>query len=627
MFIPNVTVFIMKKLLFLLSILTYSLNIDAQCDSTLPVSENFSDATAVDFCWDFIDSDGDGRNWYVANNMLVSESYRDDAGVLYPDNWAIAHVIDLRSYSSSSTIQLNWSVRVSDWSFDQERYSVYASTSNDISNMALSPVTIFENLDGSGGNWGNRTLDISSLAGNLVYIAFRHYASVFQDAIHVDNVEVLSSSGCSDSDNDGVCDSDDQCPGFDDTIDLNGNGIPDGCENSGCNENTANFSSNSLAHSGSGSNSTTLTLPSDSQDLTFTISGLNEKLKGKASSKYIEHVVVTYKDASGNNHTNGTFSGANVSTVNISISGTVKSITVSLTDGMDGNTSSNMNVNLGTVTYCGTSAPCPDSDNDGVCDTDDQCPGEDDTIDDNNNGIPDGCENTSSCTEYTDNFANNTLTHSGGGSNSTTLNFSSNSQDVSFSISNINEKLKGKASSKYTEHVVVSYINGSGASQTYATFSGADVSSANITISDVVQKVTVTLSDQFDDNNTSSNMSISLSSVTYCVSATQSRSTAGSKSSTLSSMNGDITITDSIKIYPNPVSETLYIKGYDLNDIQAKILLYNINGAIVRDFDINNTYNGPTQEINVTDLANGLYLLNITDSKGSVLKTQRIIVK
>ncbi|MFK8055845.1 MAG: lamin tail domain-containing protein [Saprospiraceae bacterium] len=34
-----------------------------------------------------------------------------------------------------------------------------------------------------------------------------------------------------DSDNDGVCDNDDQCPGFDDNIDTNNNGVPDDCEN------------------------------------------------------------------------------------------------------------------------------------------------------------------------------------------------------------------------------------------------------------------------------------------------------------------------------------------------------------------------------------------------------------
>lgn len=37
-----------------------------------------------------------------------------------------------------------------------------------------------------------------------------------------------------DSDNDGVCDAYDQCPGFDDNIDTNNNGIPDPCEAVGC---------------------------------------------------------------------------------------------------------------------------------------------------------------------------------------------------------------------------------------------------------------------------------------------------------------------------------------------------------------------------------------------------------
>jgi len=36
--------------------------------------------------------------------------------------------------------------------------------------------------------------------------------------------------------------------------------------------------------------------------------------------------------------------------------------------------------------------PCPDEDNDGVCDDEDLCPGFDDNLDENNNGIPDDCE-------------------------------------------------------------------------------------------------------------------------------------------------------------------------------------------------------------------------------------------
>lgn len=35
---------------------------------------------------------------------------------------------------------------------------------------------------------------------------------------------------CPDEDGDGVCDADDVCPGFDDTVDSDGDGIPDGCD-------------------------------------------------------------------------------------------------------------------------------------------------------------------------------------------------------------------------------------------------------------------------------------------------------------------------------------------------------------------------------------------------------------
>ena len=43
-----------------------------------------------------------------------------------------------------------------------------------------------------------------------------------------DSASVTVVSG--DSDGDGVPDFEDLCPGYDDSIDANGNGIPDGCE-------------------------------------------------------------------------------------------------------------------------------------------------------------------------------------------------------------------------------------------------------------------------------------------------------------------------------------------------------------------------------------------------------------
>lgn len=39
-----------------------------------------------------------------------------------------------------------------------------------------------------------------------------------------------------------------------------------------------------------------------------------------------------------------------------------------------------------------TDSTCPDSDEDGVCDADDLCPGEDDGLDEDGDGTPDGCQ-------------------------------------------------------------------------------------------------------------------------------------------------------------------------------------------------------------------------------------------
>ena len=100
-----------------------------------------------------------------------------------------------------------------------------------------------------------------------------------------------------DNDGDGVCDADDQCEGFDDTLDIDSDGIPDDCDD--CDN-----------------------------DLVGTACDDNDPC------------------------------------------------TVDELFDMD----------------CNCVGTFSDTDGDGVCDADDQCAGSDDNIDDDNNGIPDGCE-------------------------------------------------------------------------------------------------------------------------------------------------------------------------------------------------------------------------------------------
>ena len=191
----------MKKFILLFSLTICAYNLNAQCDSTLPVSESFDNSSQVGVCWSFIDNDNDTYNWTVVdlngNNGLASESRSSSTGaILYPDNWAITQAIDLTPYNTSSNIVLRWRVRTESWSFDKERYTVYAATGNQMTDFTSSPVNVFEDLDDSdaSGAWANRSLDISSLAGNMVYIAFRHHLSAAQREIEVDDVQISSST-------------------------------------------------------------------------------------------------------------------------------------------------------------------------------------------------------------------------------------------------------------------------------------------------------------------------------------------------------------------------------------------------------------------------------------------------
>ncbi|MEQ3796458.1 choice-of-anchor J domain-containing protein [Flavobacteriaceae bacterium MJ-SS4] len=623
----------MKNIILFSFIIGIAYNINSQCDHTLPVYEDFSNTFAVNSCWTYIDDDGDGLGWSITsldgsgNKGLKSKSFAGTA--LTPDNWIISNSINL---PSSGSIELTWKVRATYWQYDAENYSVYVATGNSQSDFTSSSVMFTENLVGSdaSGSFANRSLNISSLAGQTVYIAFRHHGVTDQFEIDIDDFSITSNgnNGCSiDSDNDGVCDANDVCPGFDDTIDSDGDGIPDGCDTNGCIEYTADFSDNPLTHSGSGSSATGLSFPNDSQDISFTISGINDKSNGKASSQYTEKVEVHYVDGSGSSRVYGTYNGANVNSTNINIQGNVQSVSVILSDS-NGSTSSNMTINFSSVTYCSSdnTPPCNDSDGDGVCDDVDQCPGYDDTIDSDGDGIPDGCE-TTGCTEYTTNFTNNPLTHSGLKSTKTTLSFPANSQDIAFSISNIDEKVKGKRGTYYRDLVNVTFTDEFGGVQTYGNFSGSGTSSVSVDIPNKVQSVTISLSNDLALISQDVVLSINFSSVSYCSSSSQaSRSFINSKSSEQNTSVLNDNTENLIKIFPNPASESLYVKFGELNEKPSNILLYSIDGRLMRNINLSSQARNSTKEINLNGISSGLYLLKVINQNGSVLKVKRIVV-
>jgi hypothetical protein len=255
-----------------------------------------------------------------------------------------------------------------------------------------------------------------------------------------------------------------------------------------------------------------------------------------------------------------------------------------------------------------------DSDGDGVCDADDVCPGFDDNIDVNPaNGIPDGCDIV--CEPSASGFVVNPLTHSGSGSSSTTLNLPANSQDISFTISGIDQLTGGKPSNRYIDLVSVSYVDENNTTQQYGTFSGASVSSVNVTQSGTIKSITVSLSDGYD-GNTDTNMSVLLGAVTYCIDTNPGSSVATGK------LSKEDRLGQSIRIYPNPASTELIVELLGSSS-KVNISMYGITGQLVKQIDMQTN----RQVIDVDKFAKGLYLLRLTNENGEVLKIDRIIIK
>jgi len=443
-----------------------------------------------------------------------------------------------------------------------------------------------------------------------------------------------------DSDSDGICDANDDCDAslngtacddgdvctINDAYDANcncvgtfqdsdGDGICDANDtgDTGCTNVTNSFPSNPLTHSGSGSNPTTLNLSGTHQDASFTISNINQKLNGPNHKKYIEQVTVTYVDGTGTTQTYGVYTGANTSSVNINIADEVQSITVSLTDVLDGNSgSSSMNISFTDVSSCeggdsGTGGGCTtvgQSCNDGdFCTTGDVYDNNCNCVgifqDSDGDGICDANDggDTGGCTNTTFNFSSNPLTQSGSGSGSTTLNFPINATDVSFSVSNINRKISGKASRRYIEQVTITYVDAAGVPQTYGVYSGANTSSINISISQEIQSITISLEDIFD-GSTQSTMSIDMSTVTACVEGAGFRL-------------DDTNQNTNMMIVPNPTQDRIQVVFNSNYNLEAAIQLNAIDGSILEQKRLLATEGQNVVEFDLSHLPEGIYFAAI----------------
>jgi len=185
-------------------------------------SEGFEWTNMPENGWTTLDQDGDGQDWFIytvigaahsGSKCVASASWTSGTGPLNPTNWIITPQITL---PASGTIMLEYWIAAQDPSWPEERYKVAISTTN--TNPSSFTIIHEETLD--SGEWKQRIHNLSSYAGQNVYIAFIHtectnmfylklddvtvYTNDITDAAIVDIIEPNHLSGCQLSSNQNI---------------------------------------------------------------------------------------------------------------------------------------------------------------------------------------------------------------------------------------------------------------------------------------------------------------------------------------------------------------------------------------------------------------------------------------
>lgn len=133
----------------------------------------------------------DNFNSGIDNVFAISFSaeFNQSAG-FNVDNYVAIGPVDLTNASSA---ELKWKVRSYSQDYYQENYTVYISDTDEVNDILASTTTFNERLTSSDvGQWNQRSLDLSSDVGKLVYVVFRHHDSFYNWFLGLDDIEITS---------------------------------------------------------------------------------------------------------------------------------------------------------------------------------------------------------------------------------------------------------------------------------------------------------------------------------------------------------------------------------------------------------------------------------------------------
>lgn len=170
--------------------------------------------------WDNFDEDGDTEVWEAADIVgssveasplegLVADSDSWESGnansPMTPDNYLITKdPIDLTGVTDGM-LTFTFGTYQNGGTFLEDRLAVYVSTSNDPAVVATETAVFDDQIgnvtpadDGGANSAVDITVDLSSFAGQSVYLVFRHFDTFDHNSALVDNVVVDGTLGLND---------------------------------------------------------------------------------------------------------------------------------------------------------------------------------------------------------------------------------------------------------------------------------------------------------------------------------------------------------------------------------------------------------------------------------------------
>ena len=183
----------MKKIYLWAAAVFFSYGFNAQ----VHYSENFESGNGTQ--WKYTDLDGDKNNFGIYNvsqfypsmgsKSLMSFSWNNV--VLHPDNLATSTPITIPA--GVSNVFLDYSVASQPGSYGAEHYAIYVTTTDD-SAAILATTPVFEETLPFAGGIDERSVDVSAFAGKTVYLSFRHFNSVDQYFLALDDLTLVTKS-------------------------------------------------------------------------------------------------------------------------------------------------------------------------------------------------------------------------------------------------------------------------------------------------------------------------------------------------------------------------------------------------------------------------------------------------